>query len=48
MGKGGGNRGDGSGFILSFILVNNLGVAKSVALCEATEPGKYVTCKYIF
>ena len=39
MGKGGGNRGDGSGFILSLILASNLGAAKSIALCEATEPG---------
>ena len=33
---------------LLLILVNNLGTAKSTALCEATEQGKYVTCKYIF
>ena len=46
MEKGGGNCRDGSGFILSLILVNNLGTAKTIALCEATEPGKYVTCKY--
>ena len=25
-----------------------LGAAKSIAPCEATEPGKYVTYKYIF
>ena len=40
MEKGGGNRRDGSGFILSLILVSNLGAAMSIALCEATEPGK--------
>ena len=34
-----------------FILLNmgsNLGAAKSIAPCEAMEPGKYVTYKYIF
>ena len=39
--------GRGNLFIL-LIEVSNLGAAKSVASCEATEPGKYVTCKYIF
>jgi len=48
MEKGGVNHRDGSGFILSLILASNLGAAKSIPLCEATEPGKYVTCKYIF
>ena len=33
---------------LLLILVNNLGTAKSTALYEVTEPGKYVTCKYMF
>ena len=48
MGKCSGVRGDASGFILSLILARNLGAAKSIALCEATEPGKYVICKYTF
>ena len=46
MEKGGGNHRDG--FILSSILASNLGAAKSIALCEATEPGTYVACKYMF
>ena len=29
-------------------MASNLGAAKSIAPCEATEPGKYVTYKYIF
>ena len=48
MEKAGGNCRDQSGFILSLILVSNLGAAKSIAHCEATELGKYVICKYIF
>ena len=39
---------DGSGFILLLILVCNLSAAKCIAPCEATEPVKYVTCKYVF
>jgi len=39
MEKGGGNRRDGSGFIMPLILVSNLGTAKSIALCETMEPG---------
>ena len=42
MEKGGGNRKDGSGFNLSLILASNLGAAKSIALCEATELGKSI------
>ena len=48
MGKGGGNCRDGSYFILPLILASNVGAAKSIALCEATEPDKCVACKYIF
>ena len=48
MEKGGVNHRDGSGFILSLILASNLDAAKSIPLCEATEPGKYVICKYIY
>ena len=29
-------------------MASNLGAAKSIAPCEATEPGKYVTDKYTF
>ena len=39
--------GIGHCFIL-LIMASNLGAAKSIAPCEATEPGKYVTYKYIF
>ena len=39
--------GRGNFFIL-LIMASNLGAAKSIAPCEATEPGKYVTYKYIF
>ena len=39
--------GRGNCFIL-LIMASNLGAAKSIAPCEATEPGKYVTYKYIF
>ena len=39
--------GIGNVFIL-LIVASNLGTAKSVAPCEATETGKYVTYKYIF
>ena len=35
-------------FFILLIMACNLGVAKSIAHCEATEPGKYVTHKYIF
>ena len=35
-------------FFILLIMANNLGTAKSIAPCEATEPGKYVTYKYIF
>ena len=35
-------------FLNLLIMASNLGAAKSIAPCEATEPGKYVTCKYIF
>ena len=38
--------GIGHCFIL-LIVASNLGAAKSIAPCEAMEPGKYVTCKYI-
>ena len=41
-----GDIGRGHLFIL-LIEVSNLGAAKSVASCKATEPGKYVTCKNI-
>ena len=34
-------------FFISLIMASNLGAAKSIAPCEATEPGKYVTYKYI-
>ena len=33
--------------LIVLTLASNLGAAKSIAPCEATEPGKYVTCKYI-
>ena len=39
--------GVGCVFII-LVLASNLGAAKSIAPCEATEPGKYVTCKCIF
>ena len=39
--------GIGHFFILLF-MASNLGATKSIAPCEATEPGKYVTNKYIF
>ena len=42
MGKSGGSSRDGSYFILSLILASNYGAAKSIALCEATEPDKCV------
>ena len=35
-------------FFTLLIMASNLGAAKSIAPCEATEPGKYVTFKYIF
>ena len=35
-------------FFILLILASNLGRDKSIAPCEVTEPGKYVTCKYIF
>ena len=35
-------------FVILLIVLSNLGAAKSIAPCEATEPGKYLTCKYIF
>ena len=35
-------------FFILYIIASNLGMAKSIAPCEATEPGKYVTYKYIF
>ena len=35
-------------FFILLILASNLGAAKSIAPCEEMEPGKYVTCKYIF
>ena len=47
IGWGGESCGDRYVFIL-LIGASNLGAAKSIALCEAMEPGKYVTYKYIF
>ena len=35
-------------FFILLIMASNLGTAKSIVSCEATEPGKYVTYKYIF
>ena len=35
-------------FFIIFIVASNLGAAKSIVPCEATEPVKYVTYKYIF
>ena len=35
-------------FIILLIMASNLGSDKSNAHCEMTEPGKYVTYKYIF
>ena len=35
-------------FFILLIIASNLGAAKSIAPCEATELGKYVTYKYIF
>ena len=35
-------------FVMLLIMASNFGAAKSIAPCEATEPGKYVTYKYIF
>ena len=35
-------------FFISLIMASNLGAAMSIAPCEATEPGKYVTHKCIF
>ena len=35
-------------FSILLIMASNLGAAKSIAHCEATDPGKYVTYKYIF
>ena len=35
-------------FSILLIMASNLGVAKSIASCEATDPGKYVTYKNIF
>ena len=34
-------------FFILLIMASNLGAAKSIAPCEVTEPGKYVTYKYI-
>ena len=31
--------------VILLIMASNLGAAKSIAPCEATEPGKYVTYK---
>ena len=39
--------GIGHCFVL-LIMASNLGTAESIAPCKATEPGKYVTYKYIF
>ena len=35
-------------FFILLIMASNLGATKSIAPCEATEPGKYATYKYIF
>ena len=35
-------------FFILLIMVSNLGAAKSIAPCEVTDPGNYVTYKYIF
>ena len=35
-------------FYILVIVASNLFAAKSIATCEATELGKYVTYKYIF
>ena len=35
-------------FSILLIMASNLGAAKSIAPCDATDPGKYVTYKYIF
>ena len=35
-------------FFILLIMASNLCAAKSIAPCETTEPGKYVTYKYIF